>query len=148
MPSTVFRSAICAGTSALLFAALGAGGCQASGPTPAGAQTAPAETGRGVPPSAATAPEGEATEVRGWYRVDRGRGRLQLCGSEETLTIESTQRLQPAARARRLDTGMPVYVQLRGTRQDDRLQVAEVLQMGSPEPVRDCPMTGVATPVD
>ena len=86
----------------------------------------------------------EATVRAGWYMEHGGVATFQPCG-QGSLRIEGAAIASEAQRFGVTDDN-PVYVRLRGTVSGDRFEVASVEQFGSPEPVRDCPMSGTMTP--
>jgi hypothetical protein len=72
-------------------------------------------------------------------------GMFQPCGQEKQLTVDSAE-LRQRAREFGLEPDMPVYVRLSGTSDGAGFAVTRVDQFGSPDPVRDCSMTGTMTP--
>lgn len=74
----------------------------------------------------------------GWYRD----GTFQPCGREQSLELSDTARVESEIRAGGMQAGEPVYVRLAGENRQGVFQVRQVVQVGSPTPVRDCPMTG------
>lgn len=129
------------------------------------AATAPVATGGGsaagsVATSAAAHPEGHVTATpghegmagmgqsdasavpdsvqAGWYRD----GTFQPCGRAENLKLSGTAQIESEIQVGGMQAGEPVYIRLSGERRDDVFQVKQVVQVGSPTPVRDCPMTG------
>lgn len=74
----------------------------------------------------------------GWYRD----GAFQPCGRERSLKLSDTAQVEREIRAGGMQAGEPVYVRLSGESRDSVFQVNQVVQVGSPTPVRDCPMTG------
>lgn len=90
-----------------------------------------------VPPeSAAAAP------VAGWYVQDASRTLLQPCGAPEGLTVVNGAELRKQAADFGLQPGDPVYVRVVGSRTAGGFRLTRVEQFGSPEPIRDCPMSG------
>lgn len=81
----------------------------------------------------------------GWYREHGGQGLFQPCGSETVYRVSAQPELRSRARGFGLQPDTPVYVRLEAAMERDTLEVARVVQFGSPTPVRDCPMTGVVT---
>lgn len=96
---------------------------------------------------------GAATErdrqesLAGWYWQQGEQELFQRCGQSEPWTIDRSPVLRERARAFGLEPDMPVYVRVRGTLSpaSGALVVAKVEQFGSPDPVRNCPLTGVVT---
>lgn len=82
------------------------------------------------------------SEMRGWYREIAAGARFRPCGGDRELELEPSAELR--RRTRDFDPGSPVYavVQAHPT-PDGGLAVDRVIQVGSPEPVRDCAMNGV-----
>jgi hypothetical protein len=76
----------------------------------------------------------------GWYAG----GRFQPCG-KAALPVPDPTTLERALRDAGLAAGEPVYVRVRGFEDAGRFQLRGILQVGSPSPVRDCPMTGTTT---
>lgn len=95
---------------------------------------------------AATAPDREEA-LAGWYWQHGEQELLQPCGQSQPLTVARSPALRERALAFGLEPDMPVYVRVRGTLSpaSNGLAVAQVEQFGSPDPVRDCPLTGVVT---
>ena len=73
-----------------------------------------------------------------------GQAIFQPCGGG-SLRIDGSA-LSGEAKRFGLTDDNPVYVRLRGTITGDRFDVSSVEQFGSPEPVRNCQMTGPMTP--
>lgn len=100
-----------------------------------------------APGSADHAPMDKATAAgtvqAGWYRA----GNFQPCGSARGLKIGSAGAIDAKIKAEGMSASDPVYVRLEGTSAGDAMTVTRVAQVGSPTPVRDCPMTGTATQV-
>ncbi|MFZ5656209.1 MAG: hypothetical protein ACOY37_03985 [Pseudomonadota bacterium] len=74
----------------------------------------------------------------GWYRG----GSFQPCGSTQTYRVDSTADIEAKIRAGKMSASDPVYVRLEGSVADGGFKLTRVAQVGSPTPVRDCPMTG------
>lgn len=91
--------------------------------------------------SAATSSEVYA----GWYMQHEGQATFQPCG-EASVTIGDAADITTRARSFGVTDDNPVYVRLRGTLADGRIDVASVEQFGSAEPVANCSMTGTMTP--
>jgi hypothetical protein len=72
-------------------------------------------------------------------------GMFQPCGQQTQLAVDSAE-LRQRAKDFGLEPNTPVYVRLSGTSDGARFTVARVDQFGSPDPVRDCSMTGTMTP--
>lgn len=100
-------------------------------------------TSTGESPAAAST---TATLHAGWYLEHAGQSRFQPCGQSESLRISDAADLPARAKAFGLDEDTPVYVRVKGTLSGNELQVVAVEQFGSPTPVRDCGLTGVAIP--
>jgi pyruvate/2-oxoglutarate dehydrogenase complex dihydrolipoamide acyltransferase (E2) component len=109
----------------------------APAPVPA---TAPAPATTPTPTPASTAVEALA----GWYMEHGDTGTFQPCGQPTSLTVDSAD-LRQRAREFGLEPETPVYVRLSGTTEGSTFSVTRVDQFGSPEPVRDCSMTGTVT---
>lgn len=77
----------------------------------------------------------------GWYRG----GTFQPCGSTQTYTVSRTADIDAKIRAGDMSPNDPVYVRLEGAAANGAFNVTRVAQVGSPTPVRDCPMTGTTT---
>lgn len=89
---------------------------------------------------------GEDASITGWYTEHAGQATLQRCGRNETLRISAPSKLREKAGAFGLTEGNPVYVRVKGEISGATLSISDVEQFGSPEPVRDCAMTGVVIP--
>jgi hypothetical protein len=77
----------------------------------------------------------------GWYRG----GTFQPCGSTQPLKVSQTRDIDAKIRAGDMSATDPVYVRLEGSAANGTFNVTRVAQVGSPTPVRDCPMTGTTT---
>lgn len=77
----------------------------------------------------------------GWYRG----GTFQPCGSTQSLKVSQTRDIDAKIRAGDMSATDPVYVRLEGSAANGTFNVIRVAQVGSPTPVRDCPMTGTTT---
>lgn len=86
-------------------------------------------------------PDTAAAVQAGWYRS----GRFQPCGSTQTYALDATADIDSKIREGKMSAGDPVYVRLAGTARGDTFTVRRVERVGSPTPVRDCPMTGTTT---
>ena len=82
----------------------------------------------------------------GWYLEHAGQPRFQPCGQPQSLRIAVAADLPVRAKAFGLDEDTPVYVRVKGTISSGELRVVAVEQFGSPTPVRNCGLTGVAIP--
>ena len=78
-----------------------------------------------------------AQPVAGWY----SHGRLQPCGGPAT-SVGDTAELDRRIRAAGISADDPVYVRVETAATGGAQRITRVLQVGSPTPVRDCPMTG------
>lgn len=87
-------------------------------------------------------PAAGGKEYAGWYMAN---GVFQPCGSSEQWRIGNPTGIRARAEASGLSTDNPFYVRVTGERTSAGLQVSRVDQVGSPDPVRDCPLTGVVT---
>lgn len=94
------------------------------------------------PPSAASGVPLATEQVAGWYIQDGSASRLQPCNASEVLTIVDGGALRRQAADFGLQDGDPVYVRLGGARAGPSFRVSRVEQFGSPQPIRDCRMTG------
>jgi hypothetical protein len=121
------RAPAAASPPALPASTAGAAGAPAPLPSPASG------------PSTPRSDLATSTALAGWYRD----GRLQPCGRDERLAVQGGD-LEARARAGGMDTGDPVYVRVEGHVQGATLHLARVVQVGSPSPVRDCPMRGTS----
>ena len=98
-----------------------------------------------TPTPAPAAPTANASEAQaGWYMEHGDMGMFQPCGQEKSLTVDSAE-LRQRAKDFELEPNTPVYVRLSGTSDGSTFTVTAVDQFGSPEPVRDCSMTGTVT---
>lgn len=77
----------------------------------------------------------------GWYSA----GMFQPCGSAERFKVSATDEIDAKLRAGKMSASDPVYVQLEGSAANGAFALTRVAQVGSPTPVRDCPMTGTTT---
>lgn len=77
----------------------------------------------------------------GWYSA----GVFQPCGSAERFKVSTTSEIDAKLRAGKMSASDPVYVQLEGSAANGAFALTRVTQVGSPTPVRDCPMTGTTT---
>lgn len=70
------------------------------------------------------------------------------CGQSQPLRLSGATELRARARKFGLAPDTPVYVRLQGRQSanDEELEVSGVEQFGSPTPVRDCGLTGIAIP--
>ena len=59
--------------------------------------------------------------------------------------FEGTADIDAKIRAGDMSPNDPVYVRLEGAPANGAFNVTRVAQVGSPTPVRDCPMTGTTT---
>ena len=82
-----------------------------------------------------------AAPLAGWYSA----GRFQPCG-RGALDVSNPGDLDRALRDKGFAEGDPVYVQIAGTERAGGFKLSRIVQVGSPAPVRDCPMTGTTTP--
>ena len=89
----------------------------------------------------ATAAEAGAQAIRGWYVA----GRLQPCG-EPARVLRDAAALDAALLEQDMDEGSPVFVRVEVAPAADGDRLLRIVQVGSPTPVRDCPMTGTSTP--
>jgi hypothetical protein len=115
--------------------------------TPAAAVGAPAQATPPASPPTSTPAEPAATAAEtqaGWYMEHGDGGTFQPCGQDKALTVDSEE-LRQRARDFGLEPDTPVYVRLSGASDGSTFTVARVDQFGSPEPVRDCRMTGTVT---
>lgn len=96
--------------------------------------------------AAETKPQGETGSYKGWYLERAGQGYFQPCSSQEQWRVSDKGDVHAQAARFGLDENTPVYVVLSGEHATGTLDVKAVTQFGSPTPVRDCPMTGVAIP--
>lgn len=103
------------------------------------AACAPVAPPQGAAPSAVPT---AGTTVAGWYQQDARNATLQPCAATERLVVLDGAELRRRATAFGLQDGDPVYVRLHGTRTASEFRVSRIEQLGSPQPVRDCPMTG------
>lgn len=132
------------GASARGTAAVDAGGTDAAAhseghaATAAGQADAMAGMEHGATPSTAT-PAGGAQA--GWYTG----GTFQPCGSAQRLKVDTAAKIDAQVKAGGMSPSDPVYVRLEGKAAGDAFTVSRVAQVGSPTPVRDCPMTGTTT---
>lgn len=94
---------------------------------------------------AAPAPLPATALHAGWYMEHDGAGVFRPCGQDRAWRVTHDAALRAAARDFGLQPDTPVYVRLAGSPLPDRgeFRLARVEQLGSPTPVRDCPMTGV-----
>lgn len=76
----------------------------------------------------------------GWYRG----GTFQPCGGTQTYTLSATDDIDARIRTAKMTATDPVYVRLEGSASNGTFKVTRVAQVGSPTPVRDCPMTGTS----
>ncbi len=81
----------------------------------------------------------------GWYMQSAGGNSFQACGRSERWLIGRAADLRARAKAFGLEDDTPVYVKLQATTRalDKTIDVARVVQFGSPTPVRDCALDGV-----
>lgn len=94
-------------------------------------------------------PPTEEPLLAGWYMQSASGNTFQACGGSERWPIGHAADLRVRAEAFGLDDGSPVYVKLQATTRapDKTIDVARVVQFGSPTPVRDCAMSGVVQPI-
>ena len=105
-----------------------------AGAVAACSQTAP----KPVPGAAPTAtPSATAQPVAGWY----SHGRLQPCASP-AMPVEDAAELDRRIRAAGMSPDDPVYVRVEAATTDGGLRIERIVQIGSPTPVKDCPMSG------
>lgn len=83
-----------------------------------------------------------AEAVSGWYRQEAKAAFFQPCGEAAALPVVDGAELRKRAAGFGLQPGDPVYVRLLGTPAKGKFSLARIVQFGSPDPVRDCPMTG------
>lgn len=88
-----------------------------------------------------TAAAAASGTLAGWY----DQGRFQPCG-EPAVELADAAELDRRIHAQGMSADDPVYVRIQARREGSRLLLAQVLQVGSPTPIRDCPMTGTRTP--
>lgn len=123
------------------------GGCTTPvQPPPVDTAAAPAAT---PAPVETPAPAPAATTARsyvGWYMDHGDQPMFQACGSSEMSNIGNAGDLQAQVKASDIVPGNPVYVRFSGRSEGGTIQVAQVQQVGSPTPVRDCALSGVVTP--
>lgn len=83
--------------------------------------------------------------LAGWYIQSASESSLQPCGRSERWPIGRAADFRARAKAFGLDDDTPVYVKLQATTRPpgNTIDVARVVQFGSPTPVRDCAMAGV-----
>ena len=81
----------------------------------------------------------------GWYTERSGKGSFQPCESTTALSVSQSGELRARAKRFGLDEDTPVYVRLSGVVSAGRneFSLVRIEQFGSPNPVRDCPMTGL-----
>ncbi len=120
-----------------------------------GAVQPTANTGTAAAPAAAQAPvatpapapaPAAAQAYVGWYMEHGGQPMFQACGSSDMSNIGNAGELQAQVKASDIVPGNPVYVRFTGRSESGTIQVAQVEQVGSPTPVRDCALPGVVTP--
>ena len=92
------------------------------------------------------AQSGDARAYRGWYMAHGSVSTFQPCGQSTQWPIAQSGDLAARAKAFDLQPDTPVYVRVSGYTKAGVLNVSRVDQFGSPEPVRDCAMTGVVLP--
>lgn len=89
--------------------------------------------------------------ITGWYSEHEAARSFQPCGSNETWAIREPGDLPTRAQAFDLQPDTPVYVKLKAQISTDpvtqahAMDVLDVVQFGSPTPVRDCALNGVVT---
>jgi len=88
----------------------------------------------------------ELQAYRGWYMEHGSQSTFQPCGQSAQWPIARSADLAAKAKAFDLQPDTPVYVRVSGYTKAGALNVSRVDQFGSPEPVRDCAMTGVVIP--
>lgn len=81
----------------------------------------------------------------GWYMEQGGKASLLPCGESKAWPIADSSDLRVKAKASGLSTDNPLYVRVKGNQTAGALEISSVEQVGSPTPIRDCPMTGVVT---
>lgn len=91
-----------------------------------------------APPQAS----GPITEVAGWYLQNPAAATLQPCARPERFIILEGSELRRRAKAFDLQDDLPIYVRVKGMRDKGAFRLVSVEQFGSPEVIRDCPMTG------
>lgn len=112
----------------------------------AGTTTATPDTGSAgatPSPSSAGASHAAAAVQRGWYTD----GTFRACGDARALRVDKRDQIDAQVRKSGMSAGDPVYVRLEGMAMADGFMLTRVAQVGSPTPVRDCPMTGTTTQV-
>lgn len=105
----------------------------------------PVATPAPAPLPAPAAPAAEQAYV-GWYMEHGGQPMFQACGRSEMSNIGNAGELQARVKSSDIVPGNPVYVRFTGRSEDGTIRVAQVQQVGSPTPVRDCALPGVVTP--
>lgn len=111
--------------------------------TPAAAASGPGATTQ----APAQAPAGAGTQAYvGWYTEHGGQPMFQACDSSDMGNIDNAGELQARIKASDIVPGNPVYVRFTGRSEGGTIRVAQVQQVGSPTPVRDCALPGVVTP--
>lgn len=97
-------------------------------------------------PMSETAFAGSGQAHAGWYIQHAGQGTFQPCGQSQLLQVSASADLPARARAFGLGEDTPVYVRVTGSVSGREIAVSRVDQFGSPTPVRNCAMDGVAIP--
>ena len=102
----------------------------------------PAGAGTTASP-AADAPMADAGGAQaGWYSA----GTFRACGSATAMKVDKAADIDRQIKAGGMSAGDPVYVKLEGMPMGKGdYMVTRVVQVGSPTPVRDCPMSGTTT---
>jgi pyruvate/2-oxoglutarate dehydrogenase complex dihydrolipoamide acyltransferase (E2) component len=98
-----------------------------------------------APPTTADPAAPASAAHAGWYMEHGDMGMFQLCGQEQQLTVDSAD-LRARAKDFGLEPNTPVYVRLAGSSDGSTFTVTGIEQFGSPEPMRDCGLTGVVMP--
>jgi len=127
------------------------GGCTPSMKPAAGNEPAKAHMADSAPvatpPAPAQAPTAATTQTYvGWYMEHGGQPMFQTCGSSDMGNVDNAAELQRRVKASDVVPGNPVYVRFTGRTEGSTIRVAEVQQVGSPTPVRNCALAGVVTP--
>ena len=114
-------------------------------------KNASAPTNSASAPATSAASPADSPALSGWYLQGASGSRLQPCGQSVQWPIGKKSDLQARAKRFGLEDDTPVYVKLLAkisgsAGSTKKVDVLEVVQFGSPTPVRDCSMTGVVTP--
>lgn len=95
---------------------------------------------------------GNVDSLAGWYMQHAGAGSFQPCGDDsKPWPVTGKADLDTRARAFGLEEDTPVYVKLLAKKSvatdgSTVIDVEQVQQFGSPEPVKNCALTGVVIP--